>query len=426
MTTDLDFQDTPIGLIPKDWDVVTLTNDNQAEVIMGQSPPGHSYNTEEIGIPFFQGNADFGDLYPIIKIYTTQPLKKSIKDDILVSVRAPVGEFNLSPCDCCIGRGLAAIRITSNDLDLKYLYYHLNHHSIRLSRVEEGTTFKAIKKADLIEFLIARPPISDQRNIAKILDTVDRTITQTEQLIAKLRAIKSGLLHDLLTRGIGEDGRVRDPEKQPEEFKETDSGRIPQKWKIVQLSDVAEIIMGQSPPGGTYNNRGDGVPLINGPAEYGDRYPRKLQWTTAPTKMCRIGDILFCVRGSTTGRINISNDSYCIGRGVAAVRGIKGVSYTAFLELYLNTLGDQILSEARGSGSTFPSITSPRLSRTEILLPDFEEQKRIIDALESVHLRITSEKKYSEKLQHLKRGLMQDLLTGRVRVTVPKEKCGES
>src|SRR6476469_3949535 len=90
-----------------------------------------------------------------------------------------------------------------------------------------------------------------------------------------------------------------------EEFKDSPLGKIPKDWNVALLEDVAEIVMGQSPPGNTYNQVGNGVPLINGPVEFGDRFPSKLQWTTTPTKFSKPGDILFCVRGSTTGRINI-------------------------------------------------------------------------------------------------------------------------
>jgi len=78
--------------------------------------------------------------------------------------------------------------------------------------------------------------------------------------------------------------------------------------------------MGQSPAGDTYNAAGIGIPLLNGPTEFGAVYPTARQWTTSPTKMCRRGDILFCVRGATAGRTNIADKDYCLGRGLAAIR----------------------------------------------------------------------------------------------------------
>ena len=113
---------------------------------------------------------------------------------------------------------------------------------------------------------------------------------------------------------------VPDPNVPPG-YKRTEVGVIPEDWKNVRLGDVAEVIMGQSPAGNTYNKNGLGTPLINGPTEFTDKYPIKIQWTTQPTKLCKPEDLLLCVRGSSTGRINIADDEYCLGRGVAAIRG---------------------------------------------------------------------------------------------------------
>lgn len=182
-------------------------------------------------------------------------------------------------------------------------------------------------------------------------------------------------------------------------------------WQRMPLREVAEIVMGQSPAGHTYNTEGRGKPLINGPVEFGPRFPTKIQWTTAPTKMCLRGDVLFCVRGSTTGRLNISNDEYCIGRGVAAVRGIPGASITTFLEYWLRVLAVGILEEAKGSGSTFPNISSTRLGAIEIPIPTLPEQRQIAAVLDTVDEAIRNTEQIIVKLGHVKQGLLHDLLT---------------
>ena len=119
-----------------------------ATIIAGQSPESKYYNTEGIGIPFFQGKADFGELYPTVRVYCSQPTKIAEKDDILLSVRAPVGPTNLSPGRVCIGRGLAAIRPFS-DMSLRYLLYYFRFFESQLSAKGTGTTFKAITQATL-------------------------------------------------------------------------------------------------------------------------------------------------------------------------------------------------------------------------------------------------------------------------------------
>lgn len=151
--------------------------------------------------------------------------------------------------------------------------------------------------------------------------------------------------------------------------------------KFMTLSDCAEVIMGQSPPGDSYNQIGNGVPLINGPTEFTERYPVKIQWTTNPSKFCNDKDILLCVRGSTTGRMNISNDRYCIGRGVAAIRG-KSIFKTDFLEFVLRHNVDEIMRLS--SGSTFPNIDSNTLKSIRIPRVTDHEQNSIISSLKSL------------------------------------------
>jgi restriction endonuclease S subunit len=187
--------------------------------------------------------------------------------------------------------------------------------------------------------------------------------------------------------------------------------KCPNLWEEVTLGSIAEIVMGQSPPGFSYNQEENGLPLINGPVEFGKRFPSKLQWTTKPTKTCLPSDILFCVRGSTTGRINVSNDIYCIGRGVAAIRGIQYRSCTRYIELILKQLALEILDEARGNGSTFPSINSNRLANTKICIPALSEQEKIAEILATIDNLIEKTEALIAKYQTVKQGMMHDLFT---------------
>ena len=148
------------------------------------------------------------------------------------------------------------------------------------------------------------------------------------------------------------------------------------EWPMVALGEVCEIVMGQSPPGETYNTEGLGVPLINGPVEFGpEPFSKTLvnQYTTAPAKMCRQGDLILCVRGSTTGRMNIAGYAGCIGRGVAAVRSDSSQSW---VNLVINSLQQSIYQ--LGAGSTFPNITSKNLATLQIPFPPLETQQSIV------------------------------------------------
>lgn len=162
-------------------------------IIAGQSPESKYYNTEGIGIPFFQGKADFGEVYPTIRVYCSQPTKIAEKDDILLSVRAPVGPTNLSPGRVCIGRGLTAIR-PSEILNLKYLLYYFRYFEAQLQQKGTGTTFKAITQDVVRNLEIPIPSWEEQEHIvARIeelfseLDNGVETLRNTKQQLAVYR-----------------------------------------------------------------------------------------------------------------------------------------------------------------------------------------------------------------------------------------------
>ncbi|MCI9141567.1 MAG: hypothetical protein HFH87_02960 [Lachnospiraceae bacterium] len=144
-------------------------------IIAGQSPESKYYNTDGIGIPFFQGKADFGEVYPTVRVYCSQPIKVAEKDDILLSVRAPVGPTNLSPGKVCIGRGLTAIR-PSEILNIYYLLYFFQFFEEQLKQKGIGTTFKAITQDIIKNLKIPVPPVAEQQQI----------VTYIEELFSKL------------------------------------------------------------------------------------------------------------------------------------------------------------------------------------------------------------------------------------------------
>lgn len=140
--------------IPEGWSNKTLSQ--IANITMGQSPEGSSYNNEAIGTIFFQGSTDFGWLFPTVRQYTTEPNRMAKKGDILLSVRAPVGDMNVANTDCCIGRGLAALNSkTGSDGFLFYVMKYFKQIFDR--RNSEGTTFGSITKNDLFSLKLAYP-----------------------------------------------------------------------------------------------------------------------------------------------------------------------------------------------------------------------------------------------------------------------------
>lgn len=245
---------------------------------------------------------------------------------------------------------------------------------ISVGSLSPTINWKALAKQ---EFLL--PPKDQQAQLAKLLWAMDEVIENEYILSETLKT-----LFDSFSKKY---------------FKEEVTEYMP-------LSECAEVIMGQSPPGDSYNQVGDGVPLLNGPTEFTDRYPIKIQWTSKPTKYCEDKDILLCVRGSTTGRMNISNDKYCIGRGVAAIRG-KSIFKTDFLEFVLRYNVNEIMRVA--SGSTFPNIDSKTLKAIKLPKLNETQQDVIIDKLKKLdETRIESNRK-TEVSQSLQKSLINQV-----------------
>lgn len=159
---------------------------------MGQSPDSSTYNEDGNGLPFFQGNADFGEIYPAVRMWCSEPTKIAREKDILISVRAPIGALNIANCECCIGRGLAALTVNEDICAQEYLWHALSGKVDELNSKGTGSTFKAINKKTLSETEIPLPPIDEQRKIAAILDKVSDLIAKRQQQLDKLdKAVKA-------------------------------------------------------------------------------------------------------------------------------------------------------------------------------------------------------------------------------------------
>ena len=170
------------------------------------------------------------------------------------------------------------------------------------------------------------------------------------------------------------------------------------------LSDMAEIVMGQSPTGETCNEQGDGIPLLNGPTEFGDQHPRPVQFTTDAKKLAIVGDLLFCVRGSTTGRMNWADQQYAIGRGLAAIRGKDGYP-NSFVRAVIETNLESLLVQA--TGSTFPNVSRDLISARPAPDLDQANAKVIASIVEPIDDRITLLRETNTTLEAIAQALFK-------------------
>ena len=170
--------------------------DNIADISMGQSPLSQSYNIDKKGLPFYQGKTEFGDIYikePII--YCNSPIKIVEKNDILMSVRAPVGDVNIATQKSCIGRGLASIR--AKKVDYLYLFYLLKEQKIKIEKMGVGSTFKAINKNNISSLQIPIIEMSKQNRIKKYLLLIEKLSFEIEKSIKEAENLYNSLIKTL-------------------------------------------------------------------------------------------------------------------------------------------------------------------------------------------------------------------------------------
>ena len=328
--------------------------------------------------------------------------------DVLITVRGDIGKLSIVPrdfIDANINAQIALLRVYDRSkLDNKFLFYSLNTPNVikQFNEKQTGTALKQLPIKSLREVSVLIPAIKEQQKIAEILSSVDAAIEKTEQVIAKTEEVKKRLMQQLLTKGIGHT-----------EFKQTEIGEIPVEWEIKNLVEVAVLTMGQSPSSEDCNEDGQGLVFFQGCSEFGDKYPIPKKYCTNPRKRASKGDILISVR-APVGDLNIAHIECAIGRGLAAIDPIN--IDRDYLFYYFKLYKDQW--QRIQQGSTFSAINKNGLESLLVPCPPKDEQMLIASKLLTLDKKLEIETEQLDSLQILKKGLMQQLLTGQVRVKV--------
>ena len=410
MKNQMKFKDTEIGRIPEDWDVRELYK--VADIIMGQSPPSDTYNQEKTGLPFFQGRKDFGSKYPLTTIWCSNPTRIAKKDDVLLSVRAPIGDVNIAKEKCCIGRGLSIICMKNENND--FLYYLLRQNSQNIQRIyeSEGTVFGCLTKNGLHCLKFAFPPNNEQQAIAKILSELDSKIELNQQLNKTLEAIGQAIFKRWFIDFEFPNEHGKPYKSSGGEMVDSELGEIPKGWKVGIIADDFNLTMGQSPPGSTYNENGEGISFFQGRTDFGFRYPTERIYCTEPSRFAESGDTLVSVR-APVGDINKALKRCCIGRGLASIRHkTRSRSYTYCT---MQMLKDDF-AEFEAEGTVFGSITKNKFEEIQIIIP----HKNIVNLFEKVLFALDQLIENNEieciTLSQIRDSLLPKLMSGKIRV----------
>lgn len=292
--------------------------------------------------------------------------------------------------DCIISSSYTVFEVENKEeLDPEYLMLWFSRPEFdRYARYKShGSVREIFDWNELCMVELPVPDIEKQRKIVKAYKTLTDRIALKQQINDNLEATLGTLYKEYFSFDKGSE--------------------LPSGWQIAPFSKIATVVMGQSPEGDDCNNDGIGEPLLNGPTEFGFYSPTPAQWTTNGKKYCDNGDILFCVRGSTTGRMNWANQRYVIGRGLAAIRHISDTNLNWFIKAIIDNSLQEILSAA--TGSTFPNVGKDLLNNFQIVVPDTSTLEKFGEKGYTISQLISQNAKEIDHLLVLQRMLLSQL-----------------
>ena len=287
-----------------------------------------------------------------------------------------------------------------------------------LSKLITKSAQPLLTQSKLKEVRAVIPILKEQRRIAEVLDTVDAAIQQTDEVIAKLKQVKTGLLQDLLTRGLDEHGRLRDPERHPEQFKDSPLGRIPRGWEVVPLDTIGRLVTGNTPKSGSKDAWGDYMPFITpGEIRPDNSIGEAERWLSRQgvlsVRPIPEGSVSVVCIGSTIGKTALIHRMVATNQQINSV--IPDLTHDSRY-IYIAILSRANALKRMAGLQAVPIVNKTRFGNLLIPTPPLHEQQRIGHVIGQNDLMQQKEKSFRNKLRHLKHGLMQDLLTGRVRV----------
>lgn len=418
------------------WTLTTL-GAVATRLVNGGTPPTENQAYWTGDIPWITG-ADFtrsgvGEFRRFVSKEATKRTATNVVDkgSLLIVTRTGVGKLAVAPWDIAISQDITGVYPDRDQVDVEFLYHRMRQGVDDLRKLNQGTSINGIVRNDLVSYPFELPPLNQQRRIATILSTVDQAIEQTEALIAKQERLKTGLMQDLLTRGIDENGNLRPSyDEAPELYQESELGWIPKEWRLTAVGSILSgIDAGKSPecpdkptPAGEW-----GVLKVSAVQPSGFRSsenkiienPRFVN----PSYEVKDGDLLIsrsntydlvgvvCLVHNPQAKLLLSDKTLRLRCNPDRI-----ITLFLFQILQQHFVRRQIEINATGTSGSMKNISQPGIRGLRILLPPKQEQDRLSKCLYSIEDQMGSEQEHLAKLRRLKTALMQDLLTGKVSI----------
>jgi len=411
---------------PSSWNINSLGSIAET-ITKGTTPTSVGFDYQEEGINFLKvenikKNTLSTENLDKISFKANEKLSRSKlhKGDILFSIAGSLGECmtvreKYLPAN--INQALSLIRINENLILNDFVEYYLKGNIIQ-SYIKAISTVSAQPNLSLTQvsnFKVLIPPILEQNKIAEVLSTVDDAIQKTEEIIERSKELKKGLMQDLLTKGIGH-----------EEFKEVKLGpktmKIPTSWKVKKISNITESYAGGTPSRSNSEYYGGKIPWIKSGelnADYIDNVDEFITdkgLNNSSATWVSSNSVLVAMYGATAGQVAYLNTPATTNQAILALPPSEKDIYDSTFLFHTLKVHMKRLVAQRIQGSGQQNLSKTLINKLEIPLPPLREQEKIAEILSTIDEKIQKEKDYKEKLEQLKKGLMQDLLTGKVRV----------
>lgn len=401
---------TPIGALPLDWEIVKTKHLFKNKSFKNYPNEPVLSVTQDAGVIF----RDTIERRISMDNSKTKNFKLVEKGNFIISLRSFQGGIEKSNIQGLVSPAYTVLEPSKEVVSDFYKYYFkfsnfISYLGKAVIGIRDG---KQISYSVFSDLLVPLPPIKEQQKIAAILSSVDDAIAKTEQIIEQTERVKQGLMQQLLTRGIGHT-----------EFKQTKMGEIPKDWRLTELGAIADVRDGTHESPKYYS---EGIPLITSKnlKPYGLDFSNVNYISeTDHQKISRRskvehGDILFGMIGTIGNPIIVNHTREFSIKNVALIKFDQAKISNYFIYYILNSglIRKQFNQTSNGGVQKFIALGTIR--KTLIPMPSYEEQKKIVALLTEVDSKISIEKSKNTKLHLLKKGLMQQLLTGKVRVPV--------
>lgn len=379
-----------------DWEKTSLGN--ICILVMGQSPNSESYNSDGEGLPLIQGNADMANGRTKSERYTSAPLKVCDINDVVLTVRAPVGELSLASEKSALGRGVCSLSATN--LNNEFLYYLLSSKKKAWKTIEQGSTFTAISGDDIRSFMVSVPDDKEQEKIASFFTLLDKKIALAERKLDNIYKLRDLLLEELLNQGIRFTGA---------------SGKHFPDWKSVTISDVStDLSYGINAAATKFDGKHRYIRITDiddKTHEYLSDNPVSPDKIPDSKYKLKVGDILFARTGNSVGKSYIykaeDGDLYYAGFLIRARIREEVNPYFIYLNTLTKHYSKWVSTSSQRSGQ--PGINSQQYGSYVLSLPCKTEQDRIADFMLGIESKISNLKRKAYTLHQLKKALLQQM-----------------